>query len=195
MPNDPKIEWPVLEAGYQDQYGCINPKVYETAASLWPQAANFARFALHDTEAAHSLLMKAAASVTHTINSARTDPIQNLSSYLFTSYKRLVIEEKRRQERLELVDPASLSEEVTWGENVVEEVERKILVKEIIQKMDPVMRETYEKLALGYSFREIAALRRESSSSVRMRFHRHLHQLIDKVKEEEKLLNQPGSKP
>lgn len=90
----PEHELPPLQEGYEDEFGRIDPEVYQAAGAIWPAAANFGEFALHDRGLASNLMMKAAARVSETIASGKS--IENLKGYLLITFKRLVAREREK---------------------------------------------------------------------------------------------------
>ena len=43
-------ELPPLKEGYEDEFGPIDPEVYQAARKIWPTAVRFGEFALHDRQ-------------------------------------------------------------------------------------------------------------------------------------------------
>lgn len=162
----PRDPWPALESRYTDQYGAIDLPVYDTAGEIWPEAVAFAEFALGDYTVAFELMVKAAALVTARLASGSVE-IRNMKAYLFRTYKHLVGQEKAK--RLRQGQP--LAEDSLVVE-IVENLERKIMLEELFSKMTEDERKLSLYLMLGYTYDEIAAEIGESSTALRQRFSR-----------------------
>lgn len=195
----PQIEWPELPEGYEDQYGQIAPEVYQAAVAIWPRACRFALYALCDTGSAHSLLLKAAADVTRArFGAAATPPPAYLASYLFTAYEHLVLKERKNRERLEPLDSDSARLPESDEQSFIDEIEQKILLDQLISRMEPEMKWIYERLVLGYSYPEIAAeLSRQTGNrtnpdGLRVRVFRYLARLAEQIQHEERQSDRTG---
>ncbi|HWQ32518.1 MAG TPA: hypothetical protein VNQ79_06525 [Blastocatellia bacterium] len=191
----PQIEWPELPEGYEDQYGQIAPEVYQAAVAIWPRAYQFALYALRDPQSAHSLLLKAAADVTRArFNPPATLPPEHLASYLYTAFEHLVLKERKQRERLEPLESDSALLPESDDQNFIDEIEQKILLDQIMNRMEPEMKWIYERLILGYTYPEIAAeLSRKSGKPVdpdglRVRVFRYLEKLTQQIRSEERRL-------
>lgn len=80
----------------------------------------------------------------------RLSEIDNLPAYLFVSYKHLVISWcKKKQKEVDL-------EENKEPLKFYQDIERKILIEEIVRLMNVQERFIYNYLVLGYSYKEIA---------------------------------------
>jgi DNA-directed RNA polymerase specialized sigma24 family protein len=78
-------------------------EVYETARTLLPAAESFAKRGGIDASQAEEILMEAADKVLK--GKSRGSEIRNLPAYLFTSYKRLILNRIRRsRNEVELAD-------------------------------------------------------------------------------------------
>lgn len=162
---------PPLSAGYQDEFGPINPEVYQAARKIWPRAISFGEFALHDRSLASNLLMKAAANVSKAI--ATGTYIKYLNSYLLTTFKRLVVRE--REETLPRSYPLSEAPEVV--EDVVADLDRKILAREIFAQLDNRERTTVQLWMMSYTDEQIAQLLDLNPATVRQRISRLIMRL------------------
>lgn len=107
-----------------------------------------ARVGRLDASTSKDLLTKAVDSLLSS-NKTLTE-INNLSAYLFVVYKRIVIlwcEKKQKEESLD-----GNTEAVKY----YHDIERKILIEEIVRLMNDQERFIYNYLVLGYSYSEIA---------------------------------------
>jgi len=159
-------KWPSLEAGYQDQYGPIDPKVYQAAGAIWPKAATFGEFALHDRSMVFSLMLKAVANVSSAIATGQN--VENLNAYLLKSFKNLVVFERAKA----LGRTVSLSEVQEVAVDVIADLERKILLREIFTHLNNEQRTLVLYSMMGYSFEEIALRLELTPATVRQRMHR-----------------------
>ncbi len=184
MAKHTETAWPPLESGYTDEFGWIDSEVYRTAGELWPFAENLARSRLHDSAAGQRLLLKAATHVSRVLVERRV-PIRNLKAYLFVTYKRLILEELEKSRRIDMFDTAEEMQRIKEKRSaVVEDMERKILVQELVQRMDDDMKHVFESLILGYTFEEVAAEQQTPSNVLRSNYHRMLKRLVKQIKEE-----------
>jgi DNA-directed RNA polymerase specialized sigma24 family protein len=185
MAHHTEMAWPPLESGYTDEFGWIDSEVYRVAGALWPFAENLARLRLHDSAAGQRLLLKAAAHVSR-VFVERRQFIRNLRAYLFVTYKRLILEEleasTRRIDVFNSVEPARRIKEEQKA--ISDDMERKILVQELVQRMDDDMRNIFEFLTLGFTFEEIAERQQTKANILRSRFNRGLKRLIKQIGEE-----------
>ncbi len=163
-----RTEWPALDSRYVDEYGPISLEVYDAAREIWAAAEEFGEFALQDRAAAFHLLLKATAKVTARMSSDGPE-IQNIPSYLRQSYKHLVANEKAK--RLQHEQPLDDSDE-SLTVNIVADLERKIMLRELFAKMNNEDRELTTYLMFGYTYEEIAAEIGQSSEALRKRFSR-----------------------
>jgi len=164
-------EWPALDSGYEDQFGPIDPIVYQAAGEIWPQAAVFGEFSLQDPNEAFHLMLKAVARVSAAIASGAK--VEHLKAYLLATYKHLVGNEHARRLRREQPIPESESE---FGEHlvvdIVADLDRKILLREAFRQMNAEDRNLSYLLMLGYTSSEIAQELGLQPAAVRQRVHR-----------------------
>jgi len=171
--------WPALDAGYQEEFGPVDPEVHRVASDLWPSAEHFALDVLHDAGAGFRLLKRAVVAVS-TLPADRREQIHDLPAYLFRTYKRLVLAEleklnghrKHDLETREALHPLSID---------AAEIERQILVAEVVHHLDPWAREVFENLTLGYSFEEIGRVLEANPQVIRNRFRLALRRLAASI--------------
>jgi DNA-directed RNA polymerase specialized sigma24 family protein len=146
-------------------------EIYEKARSLLPAAKSFASRAGIDAFAADEILMEAADKVVEAKQRGTSD-IRNLSAYLFTTYKHLLlawIRARLRERNLPAGEHYDRDEDSTSGgwefltdpTDYYKQVERKILVDEIVRRMDEETRFIFSQLLLGFTYAEIVARFRE----------------------------------
>jgi len=165
-----------IATAYVDEWGAIAPEVHRAAMALRNQAESFARLTLHNEDAGHTLLAKAAAIVTRALDE-HPGTITNLPAYLFKTYKRQVLaelEKEKSRERILVEHGAGTSQN---GQNAYVELDHQILIHELRRLMDERTREVFDLLVLGHSFEEIGLILGKSSRAVRNNYYDHLDRL------------------
>ena len=180
--------WPPINEAYTDAYGPIDKDVYDCAGGLWPRAEAFSANALGDGSTGLGMLLKASALVTR----ARTQQItqiENLPAYLFRTFKRLLLE------RLEIENGHRRMEAEFLLEPRVEPVDldEKILVQQIVRRMDAPTRKVFELLLLGFTFEEIAARTGRGANIVRATYSKRIKRLIRLVNAEHRAAAEKAS--
>lgn len=172
--------WPPLQNTYTDEFGQIEPEVYTAAGTLWNRAEHFAISTLGDSATGLRLMVKAAAIVSRK-RAAQDDHINYLSAYLFQTYKHLVLAELEKEnghrQREREMGMASASS----PDSLAEDVDRKILVQQIMGRMDEWMRGVFEMQILGYTFEEIGQLRNQNAHVLRTKFNKRLKRLMKEL--------------
>jgi hypothetical protein len=171
--------WPSLETGYVEEFGPVDPEVHRAAGDVWPRAEHVALDLLGDSGAGHRLLKRSVAAVS-VLPRDRREKIRDLRGYLFQTYKRLVLAELEKMnghrdhdvEAAEILRPSSGN---------ASEIERQILVAQLVHRMDPWAREVFENLTLGYSFDEIGKALGSNPHVIRNRFRLALRRLATAV--------------
>lgn len=148
------MNFPQLDSTYEDEFGEVDADVYQAGGELWrKQAKHFAVNLLNDADEGCHLMMRAIAEVSR-FRKDNPSQIEDLSAYLFTSFKHLVSAKLRQDgNRRRILDKHFRHD------REIEETKmlRKIEAAEILQKLNPPEREFFElHYILGYSFEEIA---------------------------------------
>jgi DNA-directed RNA polymerase specialized sigma24 family protein len=182
MPRQPhhSPHWGALETGYTDEFGTVAPDVYAAAARVWPRAQEFAERVLRvdDESRAHALLLKAAAHTTRA-RDERAHRINELDGYLFQAYKRLILAElEKDNNRRRFEAEARVGAE--WHAQA-SNVERRLLLDELVNAMDEWTRGVFELLALDYNFDEIAGHLRVNVKVLRNRYNRRINALMKQI--------------
>ena len=113
------------------------------------------------------------------------EPIRNLKGYLSVTYKRLLLEELKKGRRQEEFDVPEVRQKIEAEQkSLVDDLERKILVQELVHRMDDKMRYVFERLTLGYAFEEIAAELKTPSNILRSNYNKMLKRLVKQIKDE-----------
>lgn len=181
MPKHAETIWPLLDTSYTDEFGEIDPGVYAIAGRLWGQGERYARSTLGDASTGLRLMLRAVAIVSRK-QATPGSLIANLSAYLFQTYKHLVLAELEKENGHRQRETERRAEVASLSVSLAEDVDRKILVQQIMGRMDAWMRETFELLTLGHTFEEIAKLRGSNAQVLRTKFSRHLKRLIKQIR-------------
>jgi len=175
MADSQQISWPSVDAPYIDEFGCIDQDVHEAAGEIWRWAAAYANATLGDEASGQLALKKVCAKITQK-RAAGDIQIVNLNAYLQTAFKHEILAQLKRN-RSANVDLAveSLTD---YGLDI----DQKILIEQILARMDPEDRRISELLILGYSFEEIAAKDGRRSNVIRSRHSKVLKRLKEELK-------------
>jgi DNA-directed RNA polymerase specialized sigma24 family protein len=172
--------WACAEQAYLDEFGPIERPVYDAAQALWPQVERTALQVLRDAAAGQHLLMKACALVTRKRASA-PDTINNLPAYLYRTWQRLLLAELEKENGHRQRDAARLAAAAEDPALSTSELERRILLQQIIQQMDGWTRRVFEYLTLGFSYEEIAAELGGNGHAIRVKYDRQLKALAQRL--------------
>jgi DNA-directed RNA polymerase specialized sigma24 family protein len=176
----PTPDWGTLETGYTDEFGTIAPDVYAAAGRLQRRAQDYAARLLRDVDEARArtMLLKAAAQVTRA-RDERAHQINELDAYLLQTFKRIVGDELQKDDNRRRFEVEAVYEADWYGQ--ASNVERRILLAEIVGLMDEWTRSVFEWLTLDYSFGEIARHLRMNTKAVRNKYNRRLKALVEQV--------------
>lgn len=151
--------------------------MYAAAGRVWRQSRVYAARVLADEDdaQARSLLLRAAALTTRA-REERSRLIKDLDGYLFQTFKRLALAEAEKEgNRRRLESEAHFEAELRAQAT---NVERRILLGEIVGAMDEWTRGVFEWLTLDYSFDDIARHLGMNVKVLRNRYNRHLASLM-----------------
>ena len=192
MASSDGAQWPPFEelfpAGggetfYTDEFGEIDDDVYRVAGELWDSKGKiFARATLRDTAAGSRLMKKAAADVTRTRRENDAE-IKNLSGYIWMSYKRLVLKELEKENAHRRRDLMSVVES-SGQDSTEEDLNRKILLQEVMRRMNAFTRDIFELLVVGYDFSEIGEKKKKNPRALKRRFDRQIVRLMNEIEAE-----------
>lgn len=177
----PTPEWGTLEIEYTDEFGPISPNLYAAAGRIWRQSQDYAARVLPGSDQARTstLLLKAAAQVTRACD-AKAHQINDLDAYLFQTFKRVILAEfEKDTNRLRFETEAHFNAE--WHAQATN-VERRILLDELVTAMDVWTRSVFEWLTLDYSFEEIAQHQGMNPKAMRNKYNRRLLTLMKHIK-------------
>jgi len=161
MADSLQISWPSLDTPYIDEFGCIDKDIHEAAGEIWSWAAAFATATLGDEASGQLALKKVCAKITEK-RAAGAIQIVTLKAYIQTAFKHEVLAQLKRYRSADV----DLSNEPSdYGLDM----DQKILVEQILARMDTEDRRITELLILGYSFEEIARKHGMRSNVIRSR--------------------------
>lgn len=171
------------ERAYTDEFGFISAEVRAALEDLLPRAKALALRTLQDEEEGDRLLRKAAAKVSLKREESPAE-IKSLNGYLFTVFKRLVLEELQRRRTHEQLNVKSAGLPAPGFDEEPETLNRKVLVEELMLRMDPWTRKIFSWRVQGYTFEEIGERENEESNILRSRFDKRLRKLTSEIEEE-----------
>lgn len=184
MNKSDETDWPTLDADYTDEFGHIELEVYKAAGALWnAYGEQYALSKLADAPTGLRLMLKAAASVSQKY----LDPdvhIESLPNYLFKAYRRLVLAELEKQNGHRDRNAERHAEASSLPDSTAADIDQKILIQQLISRMDKWTREVFELLTLRYNFEEIGEGRGESGHRVRAKFAKKLKSLKKQLEAE-----------
>ena len=186
MSEQVNLKWPPLDIPYTDEFGDIDPDVYQAAGALWPWAERFAVTTLGDAALGLHLLLKAAAAVTH----AKIDrEIGQLEPYLSKTYKRLILDQIRKENSRQRREAQFGSDLYQALDATSANLDRQLLVQEILENMDEQTRHVLHMLVTGYTFEEIARQIGCNPHTIRIRFRRQCRKVVGRLGEDLKIIN------
>lgn len=185
-PFPPRSPFMEIREPYHDEFGPIDPDVYKFAADVWPLAESPAFRNLIDTE---HLLIKAVALVSR-ILSERSGDIINLKGYLYKTFSRLLVEELKKQQRLESMD-ADLTDYVeSLTSRSEDQIAQMILVQEIMNRADKWTKEMFWALVQGYTIEELAEISNAKANVLRSKLSKSLARIRKQIETETRAAEQ-----
>jgi DNA-directed RNA polymerase specialized sigma24 family protein len=154
--------------------------VYNVAGELWPYAEAFARSVLRDPAAGLPLMLLAAATVTR----RRGEPgvaIQNLKAFLGQVYKNLVLAEIKKLNHRRELEAENRNEIQPVVRDPKEELDRKILLEQLVLRMDEWTRQVFEWKVIGHTYDTIGQWLGMKANHVRSEYSKRISKLRDEV--------------
>lgn len=170
-------DFPPIEAAYDEEFGKVDPIVYQAAKTLWLHAEQLAVELLRDSHKGVRLMLKAVVNVSR---ARETCEIKNLSAYLYRAYKNLVLAELEKENGRQRL----LSEryfEIEIADDAEERLNRKILINELRRQMDDWTRKVFDYLCLGYSFENLAPQYGSAANVIRARYSKNAARLAREI--------------
>jgi DNA-directed RNA polymerase specialized sigma24 family protein len=184
LDNSLKTAWPDIQAAYVDEFGPIEPSVYAQAGTLWPVVEPLVLRTIKDVQNGQRLMMKAVALVSRKF-AEQPERMINLKSYLFQVFRHLLFEELEKLTGHAERDVEAAARIAVIPQRSEDEINRIVLIHEILQRADKWTRETFELLTLGYTFDEIGRKSGMKANFVRSRLSKRLQKLAEQVRKEE----------
>ncbi|MBK8813709.1 MAG: hypothetical protein IPN69_23670 [Acidobacteria bacterium] len=166
--------FPPIESAYDEEFGQVDPEVYQIAETLWINAEYLAVKLLNDSPKGLRLMLRAVVQVSRV---RKTNPfaIKNLKSYLYRSYKHQLLAELERERcRRDLLDAWSKASTPNADVDEVSRINRQILINELRLKMDDWMRDVFDLLQLGYRYDELVPKYGSAANVIRSKFSKRL---------------------
>ena len=171
---------------YKDEYGEISAEVFREAQNVWLYGRNLALKILGDEQKGQIFLMQAAAKVTKKVGEENLS-ITHLRAYLFTTFRHLVFAEARKEHRHRVLEEKYFEslEELFQSPGISEEEKicRRILIREIEEKMDDWTRRVSRYRELGYEFKDLVAHFGMAENVIRAKYSRNLNYLAKIIRE------------
>jgi DNA-directed RNA polymerase specialized sigma24 family protein len=161
---------------FTDEFGEIDREVFDAAVALLPRVESYAQRTLGDAAAGQRLLMKACASVTRRRQAG--EDLANLTGYLYRTWQRLLLAELEKANGHRRLESALAAEA---PRHTTENLDRRILLQQVIQHMDDWTRRVFEYLALDYSYEQIAKEIGGNGHAIRMKYDRKLQALAQQL--------------
>ena len=173
MADSLQLLWPSVDAPYVNEFGPIDTDVHKAAGEIWRWAAPYAIATLGDEASGQLALKKVCAKITEK-RAAGAIRIVNLRAYIQTAFKHEVLDQLKRNRSVDV----DLSAESVNDYDL--DIDKKILVEQILARMNSEDRRITELLILGYSFEEIAKQDGTQSNVIRSRHSK----LLKRIKRE-----------
>ena len=179
----PSRVWPPLANGYLEEFGPIDPTLYEAAGRLWPAVEVHLRRAQIVPEDGQILMLKAVALVTRA-RCRRTEEISNIDGYLWRTFHRLLREELEKRALHSKLDAEFAARFAPALQRSEDEITKIILIQEIMERADEWLRQVIELLQMGHSYEEIAVFLGGRANAIRSRVSKQLKALAKQIGKE-----------
>jgi hypothetical protein len=180
--------FPQISDSYIEEFGEIDLEVYQVAKQLWIQAEKFILRILDDSPKGVRLMLKASVNVSR-VHRKNPSSIKNLNSYLFRSYKNLVLGElKKKKKHRSKLDVFFREQKTEFDENE-ETLNRRILINELRFEMDDWTREVFDLLRIGYTYQELVPRFGSAANVIRSKFSKKIVRLARKIQIRAKVLD------
>jgi hypothetical protein len=171
---------------YSDEYGEINAEVFREAQNVWRYGRLLSLKILGDEQKGQILLMQAAARVSKKVSEENLS-ITYLRAYLFTTFRRLVSAEAKKEFRHRVLEEKYFEclEELFRHTGISEEEKicQRILIKEIEARMDDWTRRVSRYRELGYEFKDLVSHLGMAENVIRAKYSRNLKNLAKIIRE------------
>lgn len=175
--------WPHIEDIYTDEFGLIDPEVYTVAGQLWLSAERLALLKLGDEQTGLRLLIKAVAEVSRKVVERRNH-INNLRAYLWQSYNHLVYAELKKANLHRKLEDERIRERLLIEQELVEDMERRVFINQLLERMDPWMRRVFDHLVLGYGYEMMEDELGMKANAIRAKFSKRINRFRHEIEKE-----------
>ena len=174
----------------------VDDDLIAAARAAWPRVLAHARRTISAKEFGGEIealaaeiweaVLKSVSSALHR-KRAREAPVADLQGYLFAAFhhrlNRFLKAEKKRRENMEVISSAEDLDRIAGARNTswAGDVERAIIVREIISHMDPWTKGVWEARQSGYSWKEISHRLVTTEQKAKMKFQYGLEQTRKKL--------------
>jgi DNA-directed RNA polymerase specialized sigma24 family protein len=186
---DTTVNWPPLDAIYDDEFGAFDPAIYAVAGGQWPAARRFAESTLGDAATGLRLMIKATAIVSRR-QAELTGGIDNPAAFLMFTFKRLVLGELKKHNRRRALEGERQAELLPRMDETAAALDQKILIEQLYARMDGWMQKAFELRMLDYSYEEMAAELGMKANFIRSKYSKELERLRRQVEEESRRAEQ-----
>jgi len=177
-------DFPPIEEAYDEEFGKVDPEVYQIAKTLWFHAEHLAVKLLHDSPKGMQLMLKAVVKVSR-VREKNPAVITNLHSYLFRSYKNLILAElEQTNNRRGKLDQWFRERESVFGDDEEAKINKKILINELRRKMDDWTRAVFDYLRLGYKYEDLVPQFGSAANVIRSKFSKKTSYLMRELQSE-----------
>ncbi len=179
-----EIVWPDLDSSYVDEFGFIDRAVYDMARELWPRAVPSILRTVRDLHAGQTLMLKAAALVSRKL-SENPEQIANVHGYLYRTFIRLLNDEVAKEGKHAEFNQVLLTRNEARGKQTDSGIFNRILISQILPRVDPRTRILFRLRILGHTFEEIAKRQNRQSNHVRSEWSKLIRRLAAVIKEKD----------
>ena len=167
---------------YQDEFGAVNAKVLREARNFWHFSRKLALKILGDEARGQVLMMRAVAEVSKKFM-AEDSTVEHLPSYLSQTFRRLVFAEAKKNLRHQELEEKYFETlaELFQDDAVSEEARvcRRILIKEIVLRMDKWTKTVHRYLELGYKYNDLVPHYGRTANIIRATYSRKLRECAE----------------
>lgn len=169
---------------YEDEFGKIHPHILSVAERVWLKSGNFFSKIIQDPEQCLKILMHATALVSQKYSAGET-AIKNPTSYLYSTFRHLVLAEvSRRKRHFELETEVGKKQIEADFPGEDEKIYQKILVNQLRARMDEWMREVFDLQTIGYQYKDLIPKYGVSENVIRSKYSKNLLKLKNEIQTE-----------
>jgi hypothetical protein len=110
--------------------------------------------------------------------------IRNLRAYLWQSYNHLVYAELKKENLHRKLEDERISELSSAAREIAEELDRRIFVNQLFQRMDWWTRKVFDLLVLGYGYEMMEGELEMKANAIRAKFSKRMNRLRQEIEKE-----------